>query len=97
MEPEHPDFDEDQEIDDTLDSIRQAEIIYGYKKEHRTWHPEGSNWDYYSHYKKTDDEIADAEAKHAGVLGGGPGATDWWKRLTKDKGLNGMDGIPKAK
>jgi|APSaa5957512535_1039671.scaffolds.fasta_scaffold208431_1 hypothetical protein len=67
MTPEHPDIDEDQEIDDTLDSIRQAEIIYGYKKEHRTWHPEGTNWDYYSHYKKTPEQIDDAAALHASV------------------------------
>ena len=30
-------------------------------------------------------------------MGSGPAAGDWWKRLTKDRGLNGMDPIPKAK
>lgn len=30
-------------------------------------------------------------------MGGGPEAGSWWKRLTKDRGLNGMDGIPKNK
>lgn len=40
---------DDPEIDDTLDSIRQAEILFGYKKETRDWHEEGNKWDYYSH------------------------------------------------
>lgn len=39
---------DDPEIDDTLDSIRQAEILFGYKKEKRDWH-EDPNWDYYNH------------------------------------------------
>jgi len=32
---EHPDAEDDAEIDETLDSIRQAEIIFGYKNETR--------------------------------------------------------------
>lgn len=96
-DPENLDAEEDQEIDDTLDSIRQAEILYGYKKEHRTWHPEGSNWDYYNHYKKSVDEIAEQDAKYAAANAGGPFATQWWKKLTKDNGLNGMDPIPKGR
>ena len=43
---------DDGEIDDTLDSIRQAEVMFGYKKDNRNWHAD-PNWDYYSHYSKS--------------------------------------------
>jgi hypothetical protein len=33
MTPENPDAEDDAEIDETLDSIRQAEVMFGYKKE----------------------------------------------------------------
>jgi len=59
--------EDDPEIDDTLDSIRQAEIIFGYKKETRNWHPDGANWDYYSHYSKSKPEAADQAAAHAAI------------------------------
>jgi hypothetical protein len=52
--PEGVDAEDDNEIDETLDSIRQAEIIFGYKKETRNWHPDGQKWDYYSHERKSD-------------------------------------------
>ena len=54
MTPEHPDAEDDAEIDETLDSIRQAEVMFGYKKETRSWHAEGNKWDYYSHFRKSD-------------------------------------------
>lgn len=97
MTPEHPDAEDDAEIDETLDSIRQAEIIFGYKKETRNWHAEGNKWDYYNHYRMSEPEIADKAALHAAHQGKGPEAGSWWKRLTKDNGLNGMDAIPKGR
>tara|TARA_B110001450_G_scaffold255068_1_gene281728 strand:- start:910 stop:1500 length:591 start_codon:yes stop_codon:yes gene_type:complete len=98
LTPEHPDAEDDQEIDDTLDSIRQAEIIFGYKKETRNWHKEGNKWDYYNHVRMSDQEAQEKDALHAATIQGkGPEAGKWWKRLTKDNGLNGMDAIPKGR
>ena len=42
-------------------------------------------------------EIAEKDALHAAHKGKGPEAGSWWKRLTKDNGLNGMDAIPKGR
>lgn len=61
MVPDHPDAEDDDEIDSTLDSIRQAEIMFGYKKETRNWHQDPS-WDYYSHYSKSIPEMSDQAA-----------------------------------
>jgi len=42
-------------------------------------------------------EIADKAALRAAHERKGPEAGSWWKRLTKDNGLNGMDPIPKGR
>lgn len=42
----------------------------------------------------SNEEKTEIESKFAANQGHGPEHTHWWKRLTKDKGLNGMDGIP---
>ena len=52
--PENPDVEDDPDINETLDSIRQAEVMFGYKNETRSWHAEGNKWDYYSHFRKSD-------------------------------------------
>jgi hypothetical protein len=61
LTPEHPDAEDDAEIDETLDSIRQAEVMFGYKNETRSWHAD-QNWDYYSHYSMSNEEKADKVA-----------------------------------
>lgn len=55
MEPKVKDgeYEETAEITDTLDSIRQAEIQFGYRKEDQTHH--GGNFDYYNEKGLTDD------------------------------------------
>jgi len=44
--PNKTEYEETEEITDTLDSIRQAEIQFGYVKQNKTEH--GDNFDYYN-------------------------------------------------
>ena len=88
-DPETTEYDETEEISDTLESIKFAETKFGYIKEDRSEH--GDNFDYTNERPMTEEEIKIRDKKLKKNKG-----IRWWTNLTKDHGENGMNVVPLA-